>query len=137
MWFNECQYAVSHLFQPISEWTPGQVLDWMKAMQLYGSLDCFKSERISGADLIDIDEDSLQVSWPLCSSTAAYNTSSVATSSVAAAVGLLIDVSVVIRCNECIGVQSCCAVQAALVAGLLGLLVCTSMLALETGLCVS
>lgn len=62
-------FCVSNLFcllvsvQPISEWTVGNVLEWMAAVNLYRYVELFRDKQITGRDLLAMDESMLMVSF--------------------------------------------------------------------------
>ncbi|KAJ8918757.1 hypothetical protein NQ315_015077 [Exocentrus adspersus] len=47
------------LFQPISEWTSSNVVEWMAALNLYTYSDVFRCRDIKGVDLINLDREKL------------------------------------------------------------------------------
>lgn len=49
-------------FQPVSEWSSLNVVEWMSALNLYRYADVFKSKDIKGADLVHLDREKLMVS---------------------------------------------------------------------------
>lgn len=49
-------------FQPLSEWTSANVVEWMAALNLYRYADVFKCKDIKGSDLVNLDKDKLLVS---------------------------------------------------------------------------
>lgn len=50
------------MFQPISEWTSAQVLEWMAATNLYLCSEIFRYKDIKGSDLVHLDKEKLIVS---------------------------------------------------------------------------
>lgn len=51
-----------YVFQPISEWTSAQVLEWMAATNLYLCSEIFRYKDIKGSDLVHLDKEKLIVS---------------------------------------------------------------------------
>lgn len=50
------------LFQPLEDWSTQNVIDWMAALNLYRYAELFRDKKITGRDLIHMNEDSLLVS---------------------------------------------------------------------------
>lgn len=50
------------VFQPLEEWSTQNVIDWMAALNLYRYAELFRDKKITGRDLIRMNEDSLLVS---------------------------------------------------------------------------
>ena len=51
------------LFQPVSEWTSVNVVEWMAAINFCRYADVFKSKDIKGSDLLNLDREKLMVSF--------------------------------------------------------------------------
>jgi len=56
--------------QPIREWTTSNVMEWMAAMKLYNYMDAFEKRTVSGAKLVELDEECLKVRPLLANSVA-------------------------------------------------------------------
>lgn len=54
------------MFQPLSEWTSANVVEWMAALNLYRYADVFKCKDIKGSDLMHLDKDKLMVCIFFC-----------------------------------------------------------------------